>query len=124
MNQVKALLASILITGLVACVMLAVGWSALFSRPAVSVGAASNASSTSAKNTNETELRALVNQYQAREQQWRAQLAEANQQLDEKDQQLAETNRQVEQLQNVLQALAQRGIIQISADGRIHLPSR
>lgn len=143
MNQLKAVLASILVTGLIAGVMVVIGGSALLSRPAIAVSAApSNAaavSDTAAGNSAETEhLRDLVNQYQSREKQLRAQLDDLNKQLDDKDNQIAQANqqwsdanaqldqttRQIEQYQNLLQALAQRGVIQITDDGRVRIPSR
>jgi peptidoglycan hydrolase CwlO-like protein len=141
MNQLKAVFASILVTGLIAAVMVVIGGSALFSKPAVAVSAASNVSAVSNSTSNSAEtqqLRDLVNQYQAREQQLRQQIDDANKQLDEKDQQLSQLNQQLSeanqqvdqttqqigQYQNLLQALAQRGIIQITDDGRIRLPSR
>jgi peptidoglycan hydrolase CwlO-like protein len=136
MNQLKALFASLLVTGLVAAVMFVIGASAVLSRPVATVNAASNVSAvtnnTAAASSAETQqLRDLVNQYQAREKQLRAQLDDMNQQLNEKDQQLAQANTQLEQanqqigqFQNLLEALQERGVIQITADGRIRIPAR
>ncbi len=143
MNQLKAILASVLITGLVAGVMVIIGGSALFSRPAVAVSAASSGaaivSNTSGNTFADTrQIDDMVNQYQAREQQLRAQLDDLNKQLDEKDKQLAQMNQQLSQAnaqadqatqqigqyQNLLQALAERGVIQITNDGRIRIPTR
>lgn len=128
MKQVQAIIASLLVTGLIAGVMVVIGGSALFSRPTVSVSAASNAAVVSNNDANagaETaQLRDLVNQYQTREQQLRAQLDDLNKQLDEKDQQLAQANLQVQQYENLLQALQERGVIQITPDGRIRIRTR
>jgi len=129
MKQVQAILASVLVTGLIAGVMVVIGGSALFSRPAVSVSAAPNAavvshSDTANSDADAAQLRALVNQYQAREQELRAQLDDLNKQLDEQNQQLAQSNQQVQQYENLLQALQERGVIQIMSDGRIRIRTR
>jgi septal ring factor EnvC (AmiA/AmiB activator) len=135
MNQLKALFASLLVTGLLAAVMFVIGASAVLSRPAAPVNAASNVSAvtnnTAASSAETQQLRDLVNQYQAREKQLRAQLDDMNQQLNEKDQQLAQANdqlaqanQQIGQFQNLLEALQERGVIQITADGRIRIPAR
>jgi septal ring factor EnvC (AmiA/AmiB activator) len=129
MNQFKAIVASVLVTGLIAGVMVVIGGSALFSRPALNVSAASDAAVVSNHDiadasADTAQLRDLVNQYQAREQQLRAQLDDLNQLLDEQDQQLAQANQQLQQYQNLLQALQERGVIQITSDGRIRIRTR
>lgn len=136
MKQLQAIVASIVVTGLIACVTVVIGGSALFSRPAVSVSAATNAETVSSNaapdaSADTAQLRDLVNQYQGREQQLRAQLADVNKQLDEKDAQLSQANaqldganQQIQQFQNLLEALQERGIIQITGDGRIRISSR
>lgn len=129
MNQFKALVASILVTGLIAGAMVVIGGSALFNRPMVSASAASDGAVVSNTNAADVaadaaQLRVLVNQYQAREKELGAQLDDLNKQLDERDQQLAQANQQLEQYQNLLQALQERGVIQITADGRIRIRTR
>ena len=135
MNQLKAIFVSFVITGLIAGAMVIIGGSALFA-PSNPVNAASlntsGALDLSADAPADVQrLEDLVNQYQAREQQLRSQLDDLNKQLDEKDQQLAQSNAQVDQAtqqigqyQNLLQALAERGVIQITSDGRIRIASR
>lgn len=125
MNRFKALVAATLVTALIACGMLAVGMSAIRDRPLVAAAsAAENTSAISGGNESGAhvqQLQNLVQQYQAREKQYQSQLQDLNQQLDQANQQLDGANAQVSQYEQLLQALQARGVIQITADGRIRV---
>ena len=61
------------------------------------------------------QLQNLIAQYQDREKQYQTELARVTQQMND-------ATAQADQLQQILVALQQRGVIQISADGRISIP--
>jgi uncharacterized protein YlxW (UPF0749 family) len=111
MNRLKALIASLFITLLVACAMFAIGINALGNRNAVPLNnapiaqAVAASSATGANDAQVKQLQDLVAQYQAREQQYQQQLDQANQQL--------------QNYQAILNALQQRGIIRVTTDGRV-----
>jgi biotin-(acetyl-CoA carboxylase) ligase len=60
------------------------------------------------------QLQSLVKQYQDREQQYQTEIRSLSQQL-------SDANTQANQAQQVLQALQERGLIQITRDGQIFL---
>ena len=110
MNRMKALAVSLVITGLIACAMLAIGASALFNPNGV---AASNTPGVSAppagavSSTDVQQLQDVVRQYQEREKQYQSQLDQAN--------------AQVQQYQSILAQLQRRGVIRILSDGTIQV---
>jgi TolA-binding protein len=130
MKPLPAILASIVITAVIALGMLVIGVNALLNPntvpvvnastsadPAGSVAAVSDPSSLSSA-ANPTadqqiaQLQALVKQYQAREQQYQTQLTNAAQQLDQ-------ANQQLQSYQQLLTTLEQRGIIRLDQNGNI-----
>ncbi len=108
-KRIQALIAALIITGLVACGMLTVGINALFNTDTVPVQAAPNQPVGSASTTGGTATAAQLQQQNA---QLQSELNAANDQLSQ-DQQI------IQQLQGVLTALQQRGVISITPDGRI-----
>lgn len=112
MNRIKAIAVSLVITAVIGCGMLAIGWSALFNpngvAPSNSPGAASVPVVEAASTTTDVkQLQDLVRQYQQREQQYQQQLDQAN--------------AQVQQYQSILTQLQRRGVIRIQSDGTILL---
>jgi uncharacterized protein HemX len=114
-KQISAMLAALLITVCVGAAIFAVGGVALLNRngaaPANSQVQTSQISASSSSQDVQ-QLQQLVSQYQAREQQYKQQLDQANSQL-QADQ------RQMQQVQLLLMALQQRGLITITNDGQV-----
>jgi peptidoglycan hydrolase CwlO-like protein len=131
MKQVQALIAAVLVTGLVAIGMLSVGASALANTNTVPVSdspaaSVSNDSGTApGQNADPSQqiqqLQNLVRQYQDREQQYQSRLNQAAQQIQQYQSQLNEASQQVEQLQSILAELQNRGVIRILNDGTIQI---
>jgi septal ring factor EnvC (AmiA/AmiB activator) len=127
MKKIQALIAAVMITGLVGLGMLAIGVNAALnpntvaasdspgSAPAVasdtsgSVSAAVGATTSQAQ-TQIAQLQNLIAQYQNREKQYQAQLDQADTQL--------------QQYQALLAEMQRRGLIRINGDGSIQLPRR
>ncbi len=135
MRNLTALLASFLITGTTAVVMLAIGGNALVNKNTVPMsdspagtaqGTAAGVSSAALRAgpsgaTADTEaaqlnqLTDLIKQYQQREQQYQSQ-------LDQVSQQLSQASSQIQSYQQLLLALQSQGVIVITQDGRILIP--
>ena len=119
-KKMSALLGAFLITICVGLGMLAVSGSAYFNRNGIPV-ADSPASATatavvvSAQEAQIQQLQDLVNQYQAREQQYQSQIQDASVQINA-------SRQQIQQYQQLLLALQNRGMITITADGRVMIP--
>lgn len=119
-KKIPALLAAFLITICVGLGMLAVSGSAYFNKNGIPVvdspiSATATAAAVSAQEAQIQQLQDLVNQYQAREQQYQSQITDASQQINASKQ-------QIQQYQQLLMALQSRGVISISADGRVMIP--
>ena len=130
MKRLRGFIAATFITGLVAVGMVGIGANALTNpnsvavsnAPAQSAQVAQTASVDQAANNAATDqataqieqLQTLIKQYQDREQQYQTEIKSLSQQL-------SDANTTANQAQQVLMALQQRGIIQISQDGRIFL---
>lgn len=108
MNRLKAALAALAISGLILAGMLIIGLEATTEAAAAATVAPAAIDGTAAGQI--TQLQALIRQYQQREEQYQAQLGEATM--------------QVQQLQQVLIALQERGVIQITSNGEIRLRER
>jgi hypothetical protein len=125
MKILPAIIAAFLITALVGMGMLVVGGNALFNQNTIpvtdspqAVGAASSGSQLNqpaADQLSVQQMQSLVQQYQQREKQYQAELNTAAQRL-------TQANQQAQSYQQVLEALAQQGIIRITADGQILIP--
>jgi peptidoglycan hydrolase CwlO-like protein len=128
MKRLQGLVAATLITLVVGFGMVAVGVNAASNTDSVPVSnspvQASLASASTAPDPAQAQVQAQINQlqdlikqYQSREQQYQAELSKLSQQL-------SDANTQVNQLQQVLMALQERGVIQITRDGRIFIAGR
>ena len=116
MKQIQALVAAVIITGLVGLGMLAVGVNALLNPNTVAAGDAPGSALTSVSASSPDasaqikQLQDLVAQYQDREKQVQAQLNQADAQL--------------QQVQQLLMEMQRRGLIRINGDGSVQLPRR
>jgi chromosome segregation ATPase len=121
-KQISAMLAALLITVCVGAAIFAVGGVALLNRngaaPANSQVQASQISASSSSQDVQ-QLQQLVSQYQAREQQYQQREQQYKQQLDQANSQLQANQRQMQQVQLLLTALQQRGLITITSDGQV-----
>ncbi len=113
-----AVLIALFVTACVGASIFAIGGAALVNKNVVpasnSPAQASNASIVnSAQQTDQVgQLQGLISQYQDREQQLQQELAQANAQIQQDQQTL-------QQVQTLLGALQQRGLIRLTNDGRI-----
>jgi septal ring factor EnvC (AmiA/AmiB activator) len=135
MKKVQAFIAAFIVTVLVGIGIFTIGSDAVAkarSSPAQTqastVAPASDVTVNTASATDAAaqiaQLKQLIAQYQSREKQYQAELAQANQQISQTNQQLSEAGQQVQNLQGVLEALQERGIIRIQSDGTIQLRVR
>ena len=81
-----------------------------------------NVSNTAADQAQIDQLQATIKQYQAREKQYQDREKQYQTELAKVTQQKNDATAQADQLQQILVALQQRGVISISADGRITIP--
>ncbi len=124
MKRLQGLIAATLITGIVGFGMVGIGVNAasntntvaVSNSPAQAAQAAQAASSTASDQSAAqiAQLQNLIKQYQSREQQYQTEIKSLSQQL-------SDANATADQARQVLQALQERGIIQITRDGRILL---
>lgn len=120
MKIFPGILASLLITALVGAGMFVIGGNALLNNNTAPVSnspqtAQAQGVSAPSGQTQVQQLENLVQQYQQREKQYQAQLNTAAQRLNQ-------ANEQVQSYQQVLSALQERGVIQITNDGQILIP--
>ena len=118
-KQITAWLAAILTTACVGASILAIGGAAIFNKSSVPITNAPAeisqvSSSSSSQQAQIDQLQGLISQYQQREQQ-------LQQNLDQANVKLAQDQRMLEQVQTLLLALEQRGLISITSDGRIFI---
>ena len=122
MKRLQGLIAAALITAVVALGMVGIGVSAAANPNSVPVSNSLAAVTTDVTaNATAAELQAQVNQlqdlvkqYQSREQQYQTEIKTLSQKA-------SDANTVVNQAQQILQALQERGLIQITRDGRILL---
>lgn len=122
MKQFQALIAATLTTILIGLGMLAIGLNATSNPDSVPVSnspaQAATVSTTAAPDPAQAQidqLQNLIKQYQDREKQYQSELSTMSQKL-------SDATAQADQLQQVLMALQERGVIQITRDGRILIP--
>ena len=121
MKRFQGLIAATFITGIVAVGMVGIGVNAASNTntapvndsPAKTAQVSANAAAdqTSAQID---QLQNLIKQYQSREQQYQTEIKSLSQKLND-------ANTTADQARQILQALQERGIIQISRDGQIFL---
>ena len=124
MKRLHGLIAATLITGIVAVGMVGIGVNAASNPDSVAVSsspakttqaaqAAANAASDQST-AQIDQLQNLIKQYQGREQQYQTEIKSLSQKL-------SDANAMADQAQQILQALQERSIIQITRDRRIFL---
>ena len=121
MKKLRGLIAATFVTAIVGLGIVGIGVNAVSNPTSV---AASNSPTTAAQASTSTatdqaaaqiqQLQNLIKQYQSREQQYQTEIKSLSQKI-------ADGNAEVSQAQQVLQALQERGIIQITRDGQIFL---
>ncbi len=114
-KRVQALIAALIITGLVACGMLTIGVNALSNTNTVPV---QNAPGAQAQPVNVSATSGGSAGSAAQLQQENAQLQD---QLNQANAQLGQDQEIIQQLEAVLNALQQRGLISISPDGHVFI---
>ena len=121
MKRFQGLIAATFITGIVAVGMVGIGVNAASNTNTVPVSnspakTAQVSASTAADQTSAQidQLQNLIKQYQSREQQYQTEIKSLSQKLND-------ANATADQARQILQALQERGIIQITRDGQILL---
>lgn len=123
MKRFQGLIAAAVITLVVALGMVVIGVDAasntnvapIVSSPAQASLAAAGGSSQAQADQSQAQiaqLQSLIKQYQDREKQYQSEIQSLSQKL-------SDASSQADQLQQILMALQQRGVIQITRDGRI-----
>jgi septal ring factor EnvC (AmiA/AmiB activator) len=134
MKRIRAVIAAVMITGLVGLGMLAIGANAALNPNTVAVSNAPGdppapavAATSSQTQTQINHLQDLIAQYQNREKQYQAELNQAKTQLQQYQSLLTELNQadtQLQQYQALLAELQRRGLIRVNSDGSIQLRQR
>jgi small-conductance mechanosensitive channel len=114
-RTLPALVAALSMTGFIGLAVLAFGLNALFNKNISTAQAATQPElTTAADQAVNQDLQSLVSQYQEREVQYQDQLLQATNQINE----ISQQNQQYRQL---IQALQNAGVIQITNDGQVLL---
>jgi peptidoglycan hydrolase CwlO-like protein len=127
MKPIPALIAALLITGIIAAGMFIIGGNALFNNntvptansPAQAAKLAADPPSSTTAQAEVAQLQSLVSQYQAREKQYQSQLNQLEQEVNQSQQQLNQANQQVQQFESLLTELQNLGLIRIGNNGQI-----
>ncbi len=124
MKRFRGLIAATFITGIVAVGMVGIGVNAISNTNTVPVSdsptqAVQSTQATTKAAADQTtaqidQLQNLIKQYQSREQQYQTEIKSLSQKLND-------ANATADQARQILQALQDRGIIQINRDGQIFL---
>lgn len=120
-----AILISVLVTACIGASMFAIGGAALLNKNGVPVsnspGQVSNVSTGNpAPQTDQSaQLQSLISQYQDREQQYQQREQQLQEQLAQANAQIQEDQQTLQQVQLLLGALQERGLIRLTNDGRI-----
>lgn len=123
-KSLVAILVALVITSCVGISIFTVGGAALFNRKESTV---SNSPvqgievSSSDQGNQIAQLQSLISQYQAREQEYQQREQQLQSQLDQANAQIQSAQQTIQQAQNLLAALQQRGLIQITNDGQIFI---
>jgi peptidoglycan hydrolase CwlO-like protein len=126
-KQIPVILAAFTITFILAFGMFGIGSSAVTNKNGVAVSNSPNTSvsSTDPAQTSQAQidqLQSLVTQYQQREQQYQQREQQLQSQISTLQGNLDQANGLLQQYQRLVQALVDRGIIQVDQQGRIYLP--
>lgn len=120
-------LIAFLMTVLVAAAIFLIGGAALLNRNSVPlstspVQASGVSAVTSPGQTDQIgQLQSLISQYQDREQQYQQREQQLQSQLAQANTQIQQDQQMIQQVQRLLEALQQRGLIQVTSDGRIFI---
>lgn len=123
-RQGTAILAALLMTACVGAAILGIGGAALFNKNGINPAdsqAVQVANVNSGQTADVRQLQDLVTQYQAREQQYQDREKQYQEQLALVNTQLQADQQQLQQVQLLLSALQQRGMITITSDGQIFI---
>ena len=137
-KQLPALIASILMTGLIALVMFVTSANALFNpnsvAPANSPSANTGTTTDAAASADQAQIQQLQDrineyaqreqQYQQREQQYQQREQQYQQSLANDQTEVQQAERQMQQIQQLLAALQDRGLIRIQDNGTILITGR
>jgi peptidoglycan hydrolase CwlO-like protein len=134
MKRLQGLIAATLVTVIIALGMVAIGVNAASNSNSVPVSnspaQASTATTSNVVNISNSaadqaqikQLQDTIKQYQDREKQYQDREKQYQTELAKVSQQMNDATAQAQQLQQILVALQQRGVIRISDDGRISIP--
>jgi hypothetical protein len=122
MRTIPALIAAFLITAMVSGVLLLVGANALLNANTVPVSDSKQASNSSTgiiqmDQHQVQQLESRIQQYQQREKQYQTDLNIAAQRINQ-------SNQQIRSYQQLIVALQQAGVIQVSPDGQVMIPQQ
>jgi peptidoglycan hydrolase CwlO-like protein len=122
MKHIPALLAAVIMTGIVGLAMLGIGANALLNQNTQPTLNSTSSAGNSVSNVSNTapqvqQLQARISEYQSREQQYQAQLQGLQQQVSQEQS-------QIQIFQQILGELQSRGVIAIQGDGTILIPRR
>lgn len=125
-KSLVALLIALMMTGMVAVSVFAIGGAALHNRNGVPVSdspaqGSSAASLNAAQSDQVGQLQSLVSQYQDREKQYQQREQQLQDQLNQANAQIQQDQQLLQQVQQLLRALQQRGVISVTNDGRIYI---
>jgi TolA-binding protein len=123
-RSITAVLIAILMTTILGVSMFAVGAAALGNQRGTAIAnsqAQAPAGLAPQQSGNVAELQSLVSQYQDREQQYRQREQQLEDQLARANAQIQQDQQSLQQIQTLLAALQQRGLINITNDGRVFI---
>lgn len=127
-KQLPALLAALVMTGIITLIMVVTSADALFNNNTVDVAnstsAASNAAAVSIAVADQAKIQQLqdrINEYAQREQQYQQLEQQSQQTIQNNQQQVQQAAQQIQQIRQLLSALQDRGLIVIQQDGSIQI---
>jgi peptidoglycan hydrolase CwlO-like protein len=121
-RSIVAALAALVVTACVGIGVFTVGGAALLNKHTRPISSSPAQGNAAAGQTDQVaQLQSLIAQYQDREQQYQQREQELQDQLAQMNAQLQQSQQTVQEAQMLLQALQQRGLINISNDGRIFI---
>jgi predicted transcriptional regulator len=130
-KQLPALLAAILMTGIIALVMVVTSANALFNKDVVDASSSTaNTPKTAAVSSSAVDqakiqqLQARIDEYAQREQQYQQREQLLQQTIQSNQDQVQQAARLLQQVKQLLSALQDRGLIRVQQDGSIVLTGR
>lgn len=126
-KSLVALLIALVMTGMVAVSVFAIGGAVLHNQNGVTVsnslaqGSGSANLSSPVQSDQVSQLQNLVSQYQDREKQYQQREQQLQNQLAQANAQIQQDQQLIQQVQLLLRALQQRGVIRVTDDGHIFI---